>query len=105
MPIPLRFLVPIALILHFATPGAFAQAPFWETNIAPYGGNVGVYPTHDSVLYAFHGENRYFRSMDYGVNWTPLTITEAEPGAYSEILELGRSRIFYKVVLVQSGIS
>jgi uncharacterized repeat protein (TIGR01451 family) len=103
MPIRLHFLLPIALLLQFAVPGAFAQTPFWETNIAPYGGNVGIYPTDDSILYAFHGENRYFRSMDYGVNWSPRAITEAEPGAYSEILEIGRSGIFYKVVLVQSG--
>lgn len=83
--------------------GAFAQTSFWESNIGPYGGNVGVYPTNDSVLYAYHGENRYFRSTDYGLTWAPLAITAAEPAAYSENLTIGYSGVFYKVALVEAG--
>lgn len=96
--------LPILFILLFLVAGINAQTnDYWEEAPGPYGGGVGISQTLNNLLYATHYDGAFYRSEDYGVHWQRINVPAADPGANEELLRVGFSGTFYKIVTYFTG--
>lgn len=82
-----------------------AQSGYWEEAKVPYGGRVVITQTQSNVVYARH-EHSIHKSVDFGVTWVRIFVTEVDSLDYGEeSLILGPSGTFYKIVYYFDGSS
>ncbi|MBL7808263.1 MAG: DUF11 domain-containing protein [Saprospiraceae bacterium] len=89
--------------LWFAASLSYAQSSFWENAKGPYGGGSQVIYTNSSKLYNW-SYNGIFKSIDNGLNWSLITVSEADTTDFQpEYLSIGYTGTFYKLLSYFDG--